>query len=279
MSEFITELNKQEAELQPAESIVPSQVAADITEEPEQKQTPSPDELYKNQLAATREAREQNKKLRAELEASNQRFSQFESLREELAALRTKPAREQTQPDFDSDPDPLGRLNRELQELREEREERTKKELEAQKYGDYERQLINKTYEATQEFRSEQQDYDKAFEHVIALRKQELQAMRIPEYQWNHIINQDAMQLSQYALQQGMNPAALLYDLAKARGYAASQRQDVVEKAKNLQKGQEASSTLSGGGGKTTSKITLKDVANMSDEEFEKFYRESARSA
>lgn len=128
------------------------------------------------------------------------------------------------------------------------------------------------------EFKKTTPDYDAASQHLIGQRDAELQAYGIVDaMERKNIIAQDAMTIAANALSQNKNPAEIIYNMARARGYAgkaptaaptASGAPSEAEKVRMAAAGQKAGSSLGQMNGAASPPTTLESLAQMSDEEF-----------
>jgi hypothetical protein len=144
-------------------------------------------------------------------------------------------------------------------------------------------QLAARASAMEREFSAQTPDYQQAYEHLVDGRRRELVAAG-----WNDpgeiqaFMAREAIQLAHNALEKGMNPAAVVYELAKIRGYQpkspndgaaapnASQQPDpaAVEKLQTIAQGQQQGRGLNRVPGQSSAPVTATAIANMSDEEF-----------
>ena len=124
--------------------------------------------------------------------------------------------------------------------------------------------------------------YDKAFDHVVQSRANELKAYGYPEEAVQQMLQQELMAGMLTALQTGRNPGELLMEFAKARGFNPEAIKEQLEapkkKAEMIQKGQAHSRSLVDGGKGNTAPLSAEKLANMSQEEFEAYVRKSGKS-
>jgi len=264
-------------------------------------------------LEALHEARAQNKALRESLEREAARIAQFESLRAELDKIRQQRAREeqeseearlarmQKEAEERYQEDPVGYLrdqNAQLQRQIEETRRQQQAFLEAQQRSVHEaaqmRQLTQHINNLEQQFRSQQPDYDEAFRFVQERRLRDMDAIGItsPE-QKQQALYQEILGMSGRAIQEGRNPAELVYSLAKTWGFQPSSSQiegleaAVQENVKTqsskldrIQRGQQMSTSLSDSGGAPKGgELSLADIERMSDEDFDKLWKEMERNS
>ena len=281
------------------------------TEEDQQESAKPPPGFVR--LEALHEARAQNKELREHLEREAARIAQFESLREELNQIRQQRSREeqeseearmarmQKEAEERYQEDPVGYLrdqNALLQQQIEETRRQQQSFLQAQQQSVQEsaqmRQLTQHINTLEQQFRSQQPDYDEAFRFVQERRLRDMDAIGIasPE-QKQQALYQEILGMSGRAIQEGRNPAELVYSLAKSWGFQPSSSQTeglenaVQEPARTqpskldrIQRGQQMSTSLSDSGGAPKGgELSLADIERMSDEDFDKLWSELERTS
>ncbi|HXF55638.1 MAG TPA: hypothetical protein VNK52_16110 [Hyphomicrobiaceae bacterium] len=128
-------------------------------------------------------------------------------------------------------------------------------------------------------FTARQADFPKAYEFLRNQRIAELTILNglTPE-QAAQEVRKEAQSLAMSAFERGKSPAAILYDIAKARGYAppAPESKTSAEKTpaeqviENIRKSKAAGDTLSGGGGAPQPELTVERLVAMSQDEFDK---------
>lgn len=134
-------------------------------------------------------------------------------------------------------------------------------------------QRITAAQTAEEAFIKDQPDYPDAVKHLAETRMANLRQAGLNEQQVRQQIQKDYNELFDAAKAIGMNPAKLAYIRAQEFGYAPTPKVDPAE-AQRLQAqaaAADATQTLSGaGGGSQAGGITAQDLANMSQEEFDK---------
>lgn len=122
------------------------------------------------------------------------------------------------------------------------------------------------------EFKASNPDYDDATDYMIQAQRTLLEQAGYPPQVAEQQVLAWTVSVAQQALASGKNPAAWAYENAKRLGYqpkgsgveAASQRLQA------MRAGQAASQTLSGGGATKTSQPTLKQIASLDGDAFDK---------
>ena len=119
-----------------------------------------------------------------------------------------------------------------------------------------------------QAFTKDHPEYPKAWAHVVEARRKELQALGIRDPgQAEAIIAQDALMVIAQALQGERNPAEILWDYAKARGFEetppkAPVKDKTVEALERIAAGQQAAGGLKGGAS-APGKMSPQELAAM----------------
>lgn len=139
------------------------------------------------------------------------------------------------------------------------------------------------------EFRTREPAYDEAFAYVKSVRDQELQHMGYKDpNQRAHIIQQDALQIAAQALQNNMNAAEVVFNIAKSRGFAAKAPVVVpphapvavapavpvvsaeTKKIATVARGQAATQSLGQVNGSAPAETSVESLLKMSDADFAK---------
>jgi len=162
----------------------------------------------------------------------------------------------------------------ELQQWREQQEAAAQQRATVQQYADW-------AAAQEQEFAKTQPDYRDAYRYAAEVRDKELQALGYsdPAVRAN-ITRMNTAEIVSNALQQGRNPAELVWEYARARGFRppayaqdASARPASPE-AKIAAGMQVAGAKLNQGGATGEGELSAKDLAGISDpEEFEKAWK------
>ncbi len=125
-------------------------------------------------------------------------------------------------------------------------------------------------------FAQDAPDYQAASEFLRTSRAQELSAFGLDQFRVRQILAAEKLQLAHAALQQGRNPAEIVYALAKMRGYApkapaaqaAAGGEGEAAKLARIAKGQEAGASLGAASGAAPGKTGIEALLAMSDAEF-----------
>lgn len=91
--------------------------------------------------------------------------------------------------------------------------------FEAQQARQEQTQIVNTYAGAAKQFAVKQPDFPDAYKHVIATRKMELQELGYDPQAIVQTLQHEEMGLAANALQNGQDPAEIIYRMAKARGF------------------------------------------------------------
>jgi hypothetical protein len=262
------EMEKQEAE---EKVILEKEKEVEKTAEPEPK--PEQKEVP---LAALQEERERRKT--AEANARQAELNQAR-LDERLKAINERLAPPQTSREIpDPEKDALGALKATAEEVRAFREFR-ENQAQQQQRNNYAMDVMGRAQNAEAEFMKATPDYGEASVFLKNARADELSILGKSPFEISQILSQEGLLLADAALRQGKNPAEMVYNLAKTKGYNKSQTQVVqaqpegdAEKLARIAAGQKANTSL-GNLNATPPKPALsgKDLLAMDDEQFEKW--------
>ena len=207
----------------------------------------------------------------ADSEQKTQRMEQrFQQLVESFQNPQPKP------PSFEDDP--LEALRYETQQLKQyaiQHQQTEQQKYQQQQYQQFEQDFQRRYEKSAHEYVKQQPDFPKAYQFYNKDFYETLLEAGYESDQAKELMRQDEMAIAAKAFQDGVNPADRIYKLAHRRGYKVAQAQAPKAEAKQsieqLEKGLQASKTLSNMGGKTESELTLEWIANMDDDEFAKF--------
>ena len=118
------------------------------------------------------------------------------------------------------------------------------------------------------EFAAKTSDYQDAIKHLQSVRMQELASMGYSQQEAMQQMQQDAQAIFQASKQIGMNPAELAYQRAMSLGFKKTDvKPDEAQKVQALAKAQEATEGLNSTGEAQGGKLTVKALAEMSEQE------------
>lgn len=162
----------------------------------------------------------------------------------------------------------------------------TQQTVEQFQKAQHEQRFWGEVQRAEQEMRASNPDYDPAVEYLEANRVKELELM-IPDTAQAYaeqqgyksaadlriaILNNDRVQVARQAMQMGVSPAQLYYQLAQQRGYQSkpAQAPQILKKAtaqatpiSAAKAGMQAAKSLSGGGGGSNNVMSPDDLAQL----------------
>lgn len=224
-------------------------------------------------LQALQQERAEKKQLRDELRAYREWQAQLaERLRQfpQPAAPAPDP---QTKP-LDYINHVLGNVQAttaELQQWRQQQEQAAEQRAAARQTADW-------ATAQEQEFARTQPEYPEAYRYAAEARDRELQALGYADpAQRAAIMRQNTAEIVNNALQQGRNPAELVWEYARGRGFTpkANRNGGNEEAQAKIAAGlQAAGAKLNQGGATGEGELTAKDLASITDpDEFEKVWK------
>src|SRR3990167_3864560 len=218
-------------------------------------------------LEALHEERMKRKELKERLDKQEQRFQEL--------VEKFKPKEEALV--FDSEEDRLRYEQKALSEEVQEHRKFIEQQSRLSQQQQYEQTVIHTYAEKAKEFAKETPDFSEAYNFFHQSRRAELAAggyplagdskrgiVPIDEY-----LRREELGLAQGSLQDEVNPAERIYNIAKARGYV-KKSEVKADKLENIEKGIKANKTLSGATGSSSKGLTLEALADMDDEDFAK---------
>ncbi len=251
----------------------------EVTPEPEQAPEPTPEpvaEVVKEPigdkstvpLSALNESRAQLRQTQAQLAEMQQRMAEMDKLRQEIEEFRSRQKQAQEQQEFNADP--LGVIQKQINELKSTVTTQSQTEQQRAQQIQSEQQMFATIASQVNDFKKTTPDYDDALAHVLEARKQELIAMGAPEYEAQNRVAMEAQEIAVNSLRSGQNPAQVVYQLAKLRGYGAKQ---TAQKLATIEQGQKAASSLANVAGVGEGPgVSLAEIDSMSEDEFDKFW-------
>lgn len=257
---------EQAAKAADAEPVVEPEVKDPEAKEPE-KVLEKP-EVPQVPIHALHEARAEI----SQLKAQNQKF---EGLYEDVQEWRQSQKVGQENEAFNADP--LGtmykNLSADIASLKKDQDDRNTVTDQREQSQAEMAQLRTAVEFQVNEFVGKNPDYEKAREYVMENRAAELALLGTPPHMIAESLDKEAVNLAAGAVNRGENPAEVLYNYAKLRGYVPGKapKADVGEQIAALAKGQDNSQQLPAG---AEDKVGLLEVSNMTDPEFEELWAE-----
>lgn len=209
--------------------------------------------------------RARNRDLEARIEKIVQHFSQPPKPQEKLP---------------DPEQDPLGHTVAQIRALQDQVKtlsDRFQQGTEAQTQAQQLQAFVGHVKTLKDEFVKQAPDYYDAYNFVKDIRVQDLKDLGLQQDQINQILMKEELNISQTALQQGRNPAEVIYNVAKRYGYKAKAQTPPAEpanKIETIKKGLEASKGVKGSGVKN--QVSHMNLKEMGEEDLDKVIEDDA---
>lgn len=232
------------------------------------------------QRQQTRAAREETQDLRDKIVRMETLFERFRIDRQGQAADAAGEMPEEI-PDYEADP--LGHLqatNEVLQKQVAGLMGHTQEQLAAEADRGVENELMGRYESETRSFMETQPEYSEAYRWLADVRSKDLETLGYDNpKQREHIIKLEEGQIAGRALQAGKNPAEVLFNYAKARGFkaappsgngadeSAAGAETDEDKLARIEAGQGASRSLGGPKGGRVPAVSLERLAGMDEDD------------
>ena len=225
------------------------------------------EERMRRKQAEERE-RAKDQQLQQLIQSQAQRDQEYRVAQERLQQILAK-----QNPPPDENADPLAftvhtakqtqaqveQLRREQQWAAQQQEQVRLQQEQAQRQQQQVQQLMQLTTQAEESFAKVTPDYQDAVQFIKAERAKELVAIGWPVEEAAKGVEREGWQLAHQWLSQGMNPAQMAYQLAKAKGWQGNVSAE--QKLQMQEAGQRAAKPT--GGGTTKGKLTMAALASM----------------
>jgi hypothetical protein len=217
------------------------------------------------------EERGWRRRLSEELKETKAQLAALASRAELMMSQISTKGQEQESDDEVPDPenDPLGfiahemaSLRSEIKQLKGEREKETQTQTQREQHA----AILNAARESSEAFMKRNPEFSDAMNFLTDARTKELQSIGIKENQIRAALENDILVLTANALQNGVDPATMLFNVAKSRGF----------RPKKL--AAQAPNTLGSVLGAQRTSGKNKDVTQMSDKEFDAFFNKLRQS-
>lgn len=124
-------------------------------------------------------------------------------------------------------------------------------------------------------------DFPAAYEHMRNTRIADLRTFGVPDRDIPAVLFQEELQISQKAIQQGRNPAAVVYEMSKRHGYTPSAAPPGTPPAKgasieDIQRAQSAAHNLAPTAPQASGDVTLDGLRAMSDKDLNQLVQNGA---
>ena len=235
----------------PVENSTPTDVPRETEVAPiENKQTP--EQIAENYKRMAHAERMERKQMQEQMKLMQQRFEQL------TAAMQPAPAPE---PEFEVDP--LAATHIKVEKVAQSLEQ-MKVEAEQRKHQESYQGFVRQIQADEANFMQKVPDYKDAISFIQNRRIAELEAMGHDEQIIRGVISQDALQLTQRAMQLGESPAKFGYELAKKLGYAGKPQSNIDQ----IAAGQQVAKSVAGGAQPVSEGSLPENLAEMNDAEF-----------
>lgn len=241
-----------------------------VEETPEPEAEPKERTVPQGALHAEREKR---KGIEAELKKAQEQLQALARLREQVAA-RQAPAAPEPQAE---DPAGVQHLTTRLSQLEQAQHTTQQERDEAALQAAEDEQLGVLAQRADEAYRAQVPDYDDAVRYVIQARAKELSMYGYSQPQIERAIGAEARDILRSAVQQGRDPADLIYNIAQARGYRSGtgetpQAGQALRQVEAVANAKSQSRSLGQAAGATPKQLNADALTAMSDDEFGELY-------
>jgi hypothetical protein len=258
----------------PAPAAAPEVKAADPAAQQAQQAPQVP-------ISALHEERRRRAEAEQTARALQQQIEQFQRAVQEAQAPQAP----------DPNEDPVGALRYQNEQLTAQLQQviewRAQQERAAQQQSAY-AALTERVNASEQAFRQAHPDYDQASQHLLDAQDRFLQSFYPDPNVRAQVLRQQATNVLAQAIQQGRDPAQVLYDAARNVGYtgaaaaagaapavtpAQGQAQAAAEVVKTIEKGLKQQTTIGSGGATPPSEMTPQMLAGLSGAEFQEGWK------
>ena len=248
------------------EEISEEQASDEAQEEPDGKKD-EPEKMVP--LAALHEERKRRQELSEAIQKEREMRARIEERAKAILEMQQKQEKPQ-EPKLDPEEQPfdyMKHLGEDVSQLRQQMEAERAQMQQMQQM----QQIIQYGNDQAARFRQQTgpEIYDKAFEHVYNARKTEIMALGYDENQANQVLQQEMQAAIVQAVQRNINPGQMLMDFAKARGFNPETKAH-TDKAAVIEDGQKKMKGLGGSGKRVKAGLSVEDLANMPEEEFQR---------
>jgi hypothetical protein len=261
-------LNEDDPDAQPEETVEPE---AEKGEQPETV----PKEHYENVKKGMNQARFEQRQSARQLKELQESQRQVQEM---LGQLTQNARGRGDEPVIDPENDPMGAI-RYLTAKVQAQEHQAQQQAQQAQAQQQETQIRGQIYQYMQEAESVAQqefpDYTDAAKFVVQQRGAELQALGYQAQQIQDMVKDEYEGLAYQAMQAGQNPAYLVYQQAKARGFtgAAPKPEQSQQQLDAMKRGMQTPRTQRGtGGARKGGAITEEQLMSASGAEFDKLW-------
>jgi hypothetical protein len=123
-------------------------------------------------------------------------------------------------------------------------------------------------------FEKDHPDYSQAYQHVVKLRMHEYSLQGMTRAEAEQEFGKVANQIILRAMQNGKNPAQVVYTMAQKYGFKASAPEKADKTLETIRKGQQASQSLERTTPQETTNLTKSSLGDMSEKELDRVVRD-----
>jgi hypothetical protein len=206
----------------------------------------------------------------------NESNNRLKELQDKIDALTKKAApAEESAPDPAIDP--LGALlfeQRKVQKLIADAETKRENDSLAQKQQSDQSNIMAAVTNQVAAFEKDHPDYSQAYQHVVKLRMHEYSLQGMTRAEAEQEFGKVANQIILRAMQNGKNPAQVVYTMAQKYGFKASAPEKADKTLETIRKGQQASQSLERTTPQETTNLTKSSLGDMSEKELDRVVRD-----
>lgn len=240
------------------------EVKEEKKEDVKEEAKPTPEENYKRAMHEERMRRKEEQRARRDLEAKvkamEERFQQLVAEQNKIPRIEEAPV------------DNLDTRLALIEQQERARQEQAQKEALEKQYKQESERVLSDYRDMAEDFKAEAPDFTDAYNHFVQVRIAEFKALGYSDDEAADAALQDELQFADSLMRQGKNPAKVIYEITKARGWKKAEQKPEEksisgdEKLKMLEKGTKSAKLPSGA--PSQGEVTLEMLAEMSDEEF-----------
>lgn len=220
-------------------------------------------------LASFIKEKNRRKEMAKKMERMENTFQTIVQRMEQVDSPKEPPA-----PSYEEDPiGSLAHNQRTLQEQVRKQQEELSYRNQQEQYDQALQDLVGKYHFSAKEFQTKQPDFSDAYKFLVSSKMNEYEAIGMSPQDADRRLKEEELGIVQMAISNNVNPAEVVYRLAKTRGYL---RKDIQDKFKTIERGIKTSRSLSSAGGTVKKNITLEQLAEMNPEDpsFQKYWKE-----
>jgi DNA repair ATPase RecN len=210
--------------------------------------------------------------LAEEQKRSQETLQRLQSLERQLAEKLNPPT-----PAPDPETDPLGNLMHQVSQVSgtvSDLQQRLTQEQQQKQLQDQFNAFTNSVRSIKDEYEKTVPDFKDAYNHIRAVRTEDLRTVGVPEADIPKVLLQDELNIAQAALQRGKNPAEEMYNMAKRYGYSAKGSIPAAQHIANLNKGAQAARSPAASAPAT--ELTMESLKDASEGDLSRMVQDDA---